>query len=88
MAKRRRQAGPLQVEIREDPEANVVRAFFAATDGSWRQEVATMSLPLLEDTPGLFARWKELLTDALRVALEAWGVDVLGFHEVRPHEGN
>lgn len=64
----------MKLMIRADAKAGVVRAFFAMEDESEKFEVATISIQLLHDNPGLFDTWK----DALGKAVKRFVADVTG----------
>lgn len=78
----------LKLEIRQDDQAGMVRACFAALDSSRREEVATISLALVDSDRKLFEAWKQALTDALVRLLEGAGYTVESVTQIRPHEEN
>jgi hypothetical protein len=78
----------VKLAIRHDNEADLVRAYFSKLDDSERFEIATISLSLLRAVPELFEKWKEALNLALVFTMKEMGHDVIGVHEIRPHDKN
>jgi hypothetical protein len=78
----------VKLAIRHDNEAGLVRAYFSKLDDSERFEIATISLSLLRAVPELFEKWKEALNLALVFTMKEMGHDVIGVHEIRPHDKN
>jgi hypothetical protein len=60
-----------KLAIRGDQEARVIRAYFSKLDDTDRIEIATLSMNLAEQVPGLFERWVVVIRDAYKTAFEA-----------------
>ena len=75
-----------KLAIRQYDFENLIRAYIMSLDEEKRAEVATLSLQMARDVPGLFERWKEMLADALRHLLTESGLDVVGMHETKLRE--
>jgi hypothetical protein len=76
----------MKLMIRED--GDMVRAFFARMDGTGKMEIATLSTAIAQKCPGIFDRWKDMISDATAEALTQCGFTVKAMAEIKAHTKN
>lgn len=67
----------IKLAIRTDRATGYARAYVATMDGTQKTEIGAISLKVLDGPTGpFFQRWKELMRDAMAIAIkEATGLD-------------
>lgn len=80
---------PCYLKIRADEEANVIRAWYAMTDGSEEREVATLSIHLANEDKQAYLDWVSVLKAAhVRFIESVSGLKVMTVHHRKPCDNN
>lgn len=76
------------LRTRPDDEGEVIKAFIDIPDGKQGIVIATLSMQMATDCPGLFEKWYEMLSDSIVQLCKKEGVENVQTVDIKLHEMN